>query len=71
MRGLGGMESVPVPERWRREAFFARLATRGLCTLGDLHSPATTMRMVFSGLRMLDMEDYLELKSRERAGRTR
>ena len=66
MHGVSGMESVLVPEGWHKESLFGRLVTRGVCSIMELHSPSTTMKALFSGLRMLDLEDYFNLKLREK-----
>lgn len=66
MLGLPGTDAVPVPEEWRREAFFGRLLTKGMCSYEFLASPDTPIRKVFGMLRMLDFETYLELKALER-----
>ena len=67
MRGLPGMGSVPVPEGWRRESFFCRLVTRGICSYEYLSSPDTPIEKVFGMLRMLDFETYLDLKNSGRS----
>lgn len=67
MSDLSGMEAVNIPDGWQKEALFWRLVTKGICSYQVLASPNTSLRSVFGMLRMLDFEDYLELKSRKKA----
>lgn len=66
MLGLPGSDAAPIPDGWRRESFFSRLVTKGLCSYEYLSSPDTPMKKVFGMMRMLDFETYLELKAIER-----
>lgn len=66
MAGLSGMDSIAIPEGWSAIAMFGRLVTGGICSYEYLKSPNTTAKDVFGMLRMLDIKDFIELKSAEK-----
>lgn len=70
MDGMRRGKSVSIPEGWSDIVFFGRLITSGICRYPDLAVPGLSAKAVYDMHRMLDFQEYCQVKAIERPDTT-